>query len=156
MSITLRTASLDDLGVIHAIRRDAILGVPSETGLRDRQAWADRRSPEFYAGRLAAGHVVIASSDGDDIGWGSSADEWITGLYVRSSWSRGGVGRTIMSRLETEIVKRGHACARLESSPNAVGFYITLGYAPVGLPDEDGAVPMMKLLRAADPQPRPD
>jgi len=154
VSITLRTASLDDLGIIHAIRRDAILGIPSETGLRDRQAWADSRSPGFYADRLASGNVVIASSEGDVIGWGSSADEWITGLYVGSSWSRRGVGRTLMSRLETEIVKRGHACARLESSSNAVGFYTKLGYAPVGLPDGDGAVPMKKCLRTVDPQSR--
>ena len=154
MSIKLRTASLNDLGIIHAIRRDAILGVPSETGLSDRQTWADRRSPEFFADRVAVGHVVIASSKGDDIGWGSSADAWITGLYVRTSWSRRGVGRTIMSSLETEIVQRGHTCARLESSPNAVGFYTTLGYAPVGLPDGEGAVPMKKRLRTAAPQSR--
>ena len=154
MSITLRTARLDDLGIIHAIRRDAILGVPSETGLRARQTWADRRSPEFYADRLAAGNVVLASAEGDDIGWGSTADAWITGLYVRASWSRSGVGRTIMSRLETAIVKRGYACARLASSPNAVGFYTKLGYAPVGLPDGDGAVPMKKRLSTADPQSR--
>ena len=154
MSIKLRTASLDDLGIIHAIRRDAILGVPSETGLSDRQTWADRRSPEFFADRVAAGNVVIASSKGDDIGWGSSADAWITGLYVRTSWSRRGVGRTIMSSLETEIVQRGHTCARLESSPNAVGFYTTLRYAPVGLPDGEGAVPMKKRLRTAAPHSR--
>ena len=70
MSIKLRTASLDDLGIIHAIRRDAILGVPPETGLRDRQTWADRRSPAFFADRVAAGRVVMASSAGDDIGVG--------------------------------------------------------------------------------------
>ena len=155
MSIKLRTAHLDDLGIIHAIRRDAILGVPSETGLSDRQTWADRRSPEFFADRVAAGHVVIASSEGDDIGWGSSADAWITGLYVRSSWSRRGVGHTIMSRLEMEIVQRGHTCARLESSPHAIGFYTKLGYALVGLPDGDGAVPMKKRLRTDETMGRP-
>ena len=154
MRITLRTARLDDLGSIHAIRRDAILGGPAATGLRDRQAWADRRSPAFYADRLAAGTVVLASAEGDDIGWGSSADAWITRLYVRAAWSRRGVGRTILARLETEIVQRGHACARLAASPNAVGFYTKLGYAPVGLPDGEGAVPMQKRLRTADPQSR--
>jgi GNAT superfamily N-acetyltransferase len=153
MSITLRLASLDDLGILHAIRRDAILGVPSEMGLRDRQTWADRRSPEFFADRVVAGHVVIASAAGDDIGWGSSTEAWITGLYVCAAWSRRGVGRTLMSRLETEIVQRGHACARLASSPNAVGFYTTLGYAPVGLHGE-GAVPMKKRLSMAAPQSR--
>jgi hypothetical protein len=83
VSIKLRTASLDDLVIIHAIRRDAILGIPSETGLSDRQTWADRRLPEFYADRLAAGNIVIAGSEGDDIGWGSRADEWIIGKSVR-------------------------------------------------------------------------
>ena len=71
MIVTLRTASLDDLDIIHAIRRDAILGVPPETGLRDRQTWADRRSPAFFADRVAAGRVVMASSAGDDIGGGA-------------------------------------------------------------------------------------
>ena len=154
MIVTLRTASLDDLDIIHAIRRDAILGVPPETGLRDRQTWADRRSPAFFADRVAAGRVVMASSAGDDIGWGSSAEAWITGLYVRTSWSGKGVGRRLMAKLETEIVKRGHACARLASSPNAVGFYTTLGYIPVGLPDGEGAVPMKKRLRTAAPKAR--
>ena len=144
MSIKLRPASLDDLDIVHAIRRDAILGIPSEAGLSNRQSWADGRSPEFFADRVVAGHVVIASSEGEAIGWGSSADARITGLYVRSSWSRMGIGRMIMSRLEREIVKRGHEYAKLESSPNAVAFYSRLGYTPVGLPDSEGAAPMKK------------
>jgi GNAT superfamily N-acetyltransferase len=144
--IHLRTAALDDLGIIHAIRRDAILGVPHETDRSDRQTWADMRSPEYFADRVAAGHVVIANSDGDDMGWGSSSDQWITGLYIHPLWSHSGVGRTLMSRLETEIVKRGRACARLASSPNAVGFYAKLGNVVVGVPDSDGAVPMQKRL----------
>ena len=144
--INLRTAGLDDLGIIHAIRRDAILGVPSETDRSDRQTWADMRSADYFAVRVAAGHVVIANSAGGDVGWGSSTEQWITGLYVHPLWSQRGVGRTLMSRLEAEIVKRGHACARLASSPNAVGFYAKLGYVVVGVPDSDGAVPMKKRL----------
>ena len=48
-------------------------------------------------------------------------------------------------------VGRGHECATLDSSPNAVGFYVKLGYTPVGPPDDDGAVPMRKALRVPDP-----
>jgi hypothetical protein len=98
--IKLRTAGLDDLTSIYAIRRDAILGVPSEASLgdspeerllferlrqRQRQAWADKRSPNYYQDRITAGHVVIASFEEDNIGWGSSSDDCITGLYVCSS-----------------------------------------------------------------------
>lgn len=60
MRIKLRTAGLDDLTSIYAIRRDSILGVPSEASLSDRQAWADKRSPNYYQDRITAGHVVIA------------------------------------------------------------------------------------------------
>lgn len=148
ISIKLRVAGPDDLAVINAIRRDAILGIPPETGLRDAQAWADKRSPEFYAERLAAGSIVIASSRGCPIGWGSSDDDRITGLYVRSSSGAVGVGRAIMSNLEVKILQRGHAYARLESSPNALGFYIKLGYSQIGPAEADGAIPMRRHLAA--------
>ena len=55
MSLTIRKASSDDLGIIHDIRRDAILGISDDFGVVERQAWADRRSPEFFAERVAAG-----------------------------------------------------------------------------------------------------
>lgn len=153
MSVTIRKASADDLGSIYDIRRDAILGIESDDlGVIDRQAWADRRSPEFYAERVAAGDAVLAVSGSSALGWGSSSGDGITGLYIRSSSCRMGVGRAIMSSLETGIVERGHECATLESSPNAVGFYAKLGYTSVGPPDNNGAVPMRKAFRVPGPQ----
>jgi GNAT superfamily N-acetyltransferase len=170
--IKLRTAGLDDLISIYAIRRDSILGVLSEASLSDspeerllfsprrfanerlrqrqRQAWADQRSPNYYQDRITAGHVVIASFEEDNIGWGSSSDDYITGLYVCSSWYRRGIGRIIMDSLEMEILRRGYTYARLGSSPDAVGFYTKLGYESVGFPDEDRAVPMKKHLKITD------
>jgi GNAT superfamily N-acetyltransferase len=149
MNLTLRRASLEDLGIIHAIRRDAILGIQFEVSRSAVHAWADKRSPEFFADRVAESHVFIASSEDEDVAWGSSSEEWITGLYVRSSWSRRGIGRALIARLETEIFQRGHICVKLGSSPNAINFYTILGYLPVGLLDGDGAVPMEKRLTVA-------
>ena len=147
MSVTIRTASSEDLGLIHDIRRDAILGISDDFGVIERQAWADRRSPEFFAERVAAGDVVLAVSESRGLGWGSSSGDYISGVYIRSSSGRTGVGRAIMSTLEFAIARRGHECATLDSSPNAVGFYIKLGYALVGRPDDHGALPMRKALR---------
>jgi len=148
MSVTMRKASSADLGIIHDIRRDSILGIESDDfGVVERHAWADRRSPEFFARGVAAGEVVLAVSGSGGLGWGSSSGNYISGVYVRSSSGRTGVGRAIMSRLEADIVKRGHEYATLDSSPNAVGFYIKLGYALVGRPDDHGALPMRKALR---------
>jgi GNAT superfamily N-acetyltransferase len=149
--VTIRKASSADLGIIHDIRRDAILGIESDDfEVVERHAWADRRSPEFFARRVAAGDVVLAVSGSSGLGWGSSSGNYISGVYVRSSSGRTGVGRAIMSRLEADIVTRGHEYATLASSPNAVGFYIKLGYASVGPPDDDGALPMRKPLRVPD------
>jgi hypothetical protein len=38
MSVTIRKASSDDLGIIHDIRRDAILGISDDFGVIERQA----------------------------------------------------------------------------------------------------------------------
>jgi putative acetyltransferase len=154
MSVTIRTARSDDLGIIHDIRRDAILGISDDFGIVERQAWADRRSPGFFAERVAVGDVVLAVSGNSGLGWGSRSGDYISGVYIRSSSGRTGVGRAIMSRLECDIVQRGHECATLDSSPNAVGFYAKLGYTPVGPRNADGTVPMRKALRV--PNPRPD
>ena len=151
MSVTIRKASSDDLGIIHDIRRDAILGIADDVGVIERQVWADRRAPEFFAGRVAAGDVVLAISGSSGLGWGSSSGHYISGVYIRSSSGRRGVGRALMSRLEADIVKRGHEYATLDSSPNAVGFYVKLGYTPVGPLSDDGAVPMKKALRVPVP-----
>jgi ribosomal protein S18 acetylase RimI-like enzyme len=147
MSVTIRKASSDDLSSIYDIRRDAILGISDDPEAIDRQAWADSRSAEFFADRIATSDVVLAVSGSIALGWGSSSAAHISGVYIRSSSGRTGIGRAIMSRLESDIMKRGHAYATLDSSPNAIGFYVKLGYAPVGLPDADGAVPMKKALR---------
>ena len=144
-----RNASAADLDVIHDIRRDAILGIESEdVGLAERQAWADRRSPEFFAARVAAGEVVLAVSGSSGLGWGSSSGNYISGVYVRPASGRAGVGRAIMASLEADIARRGYEDAILDSRPNAIGFYIKLGYASVGPPDDEGACPMRKSLRA--------
>ena len=155
MIITLRQASLSDLEVIHAIRREAILGIKSDTLVAtDRRKWADKRSQEFFVDRVAAGDILIAMCEGNAVGWGSAFGGFVTGLYVRPSVGLRGVGRKIMSSLESRILKDGQACARLESSPNALQFYTRLGYVAVGPPEDDGAIPMKKALGTSDTQPR--
>ena len=50
MDFALRLAPTNDLAIIHAIRRAAILGIaPVEFTLEQLQTWAERRSPEYFA-----------------------------------------------------------------------------------------------------------
>ena len=155
MIVTLRQAGLNDLCVIHVIRREAILGIESK-GLAetDRRKWADRRSHEFFRDRVASGEVVIAVCEGDAVGWGSVSGDLVTGLYVRPSVGLRGVGRKIVSSLESRIMRKGHVFARLESSQNAVHFYAELGYVAVGPPEDDGEISMKKALGRSSIQPR--
>src|SRR5438128_12630944 len=99
MSVTIRKASSDDLSFIHDIRRDAILGIADDVGVIERQVWADRRSPEFFAGRVAAGDVVLAVSGSSGLGWGSSSGHYMSGVYIRTASAGRGVARAVMAGL---------------------------------------------------------
>lgn len=142
-----RLVTLNDLEAVHDIRRDAILGTESEHfSPSELQTWADRRSPEYFAPRVAEGAIVLVVSEAGPIAWGSSAADKITGIYVRPSTWRAGVGRSLMARLEVDIVGRGYTCVTLSASANALGFYAKMGYTGVE-PSADGkAVLMTKIL----------
>ena len=164
--VTLRPANPADIEVIHAVRRDAILGIKSGTSTSpsgrlftisnfsemDRRNWADRRSQEFFIDRVASGEILVAVCEGNVVGWGSASRDWVTGLYVSPAVGLRGVGRRIMASLESRIASEGQASVRLESSPNAVQFYVRFAYVPLGPPGSEGAIPMMKVLARAEPR----
>ena len=145
--LTFRVADTDDLDAIHAIRREAILGVATNHFSSEAlQSWADKRSPEYFAQRVEEDAVLIVESDSDAVAWGSSVEDKISGLYVRPALGQNGVGRMIMERLESTIACRGYGSARLASSPNAVEFYRKLGYTEVASGDAY-STPMKKDLQ---------
>ena len=147
MNVTLQQADLADLADIHEIRRAAILGVsPGPLSPAMIHEWADRRDPDHFAPRLTACEVLIARTEsGASVGWGSCADDKITGLYVRPNSGRRGVGCSLMKALEGRIAERGYSAARLAASRNSVGFYEHLGYATTKVHDE-GTHSMIKDL----------
>jgi putative acetyltransferase len=124
-----RLARMDDLASIHAIRREAILGISSaEFTPKELQDWAEKRAPEYFAPLVERGLLVLAEREGVPIAWGSSAENKIEGVYVRPSAGRAGVGRLLVAHLEDEIARRGHSVAHLAASLNAASFYAALGY----------------------------
>ena len=75
----------------------------------------------------------------------------LAALYVSPSCSRRGVGSVLLALAETYIRSSGYATTRLESSQNALGFYLRRGYLRCGPPDADGAYPLRKDLAAVGP-----
>jgi len=150
--VTIRRTTLEDVATVDDIRRDAILGIDSaEFDVDDLRRWADDRPAGYFADRIAAGDVVIAFLDAAAVAWGSSTGDYVSGVYIRAAASRRGVGRAIMSALEAEIRRRGHESAFLDASPNAVGFYLVLGYTQVGPVKENNSIPMKRALGTSSP-----
>jgi GNAT superfamily N-acetyltransferase len=85
------------------------------------------------------------------IGWVELDRDRVAALYVAPSCARHGVGSALLARAETSIRSSGYATARLESSQNALAFYLRRGYHQCGPPDADGAWPLRKDLAAVGP-----
>ncbi len=143
-----RKGTLEDLELIHEIRRAAILGISSKEFSRTEcRTWAERRSPEYFAPRVETGAVVIVENEsGEAIAWGASVGKRVEGIYVRPECGRRGVGRQLMSELEEQIRERGNSSTRLAASLNAVGFYEKLGYVALDGVSDSNSVPMAKEL----------
>ena len=143
-----RRGTLEDLELIHEIRRAAILGITSKKLSRtEHRTWAERRTPEYFAPRVEAGAVVIAENEsGEALAWGASVGKRVEGIYVCPESGGCGVGRYLMSELEKQIRQRGNSSARLAASLNAVGFYEKLGYVALGGVSDGKTVPMAKEL----------
>jgi putative acetyltransferase len=145
----IRRAEAADEEVLAQIRRSAILvlAVPAMS-TEQAQHWAGRAAPDRVA-RAIRDHDVWIAVDGTALGWVEVDGDRVAALYVSPACSRRGVGATLLTRAEVSIQDSGYATARLESSQNALDFYLRRGYVRRGPPDADGAYPLSKDLTAA-------
>src|SRR5262245_9717692 len=143
-------AGAADEEALAQIRRTAILAlaVPAMSA-EEAQNWAARPAADRVARAIRDHHVWIAV-DGAALGWVEVDQDRVAALYVSPACSRRGVGSALLMRAEASIQKSGYAMAHLESSRNALDFYLRRGYVHRGTPDGDGAYPLSKDLTVAD------
>ena len=146
----IRRAEAADEEALAQIRRNAIvaLAVPAMS-TEQAQKWATRAAADRIA-RAIRDHDVWIAVDGTALGWVEVDRDRVAALYVSPASSSGGVGSTLLAHAETSIQSSGYATARLESSQNALDFYLRRGYVRRGPPVADGAYPLSKDLTAAD------
>jgi putative acetyltransferase len=146
----IRRAEAADEETLAQIRRNAILAlaVPAMSA-EQAQKWATRAATDRVA-RAIREHDVWIAVDGTALGWVEVDRDRVAALYVSPSCSRRGVGSALLAHAEISIQSSGYAIARLESSQNALDFYLRRGYVRGGRPDVDGAYPLSKDLTAAD------
>jgi putative acetyltransferase len=152
----IRRADDTDEEALARIRRSAILAL-AVPGMSMEQAeqWATRAAVGRIA-RAIRDHEVWVAVDGVVIGWVEIDRDRVAALYVSPSCSRRGVGSVLLARAEASIRSSGYTTTRLESSPNALDFYLRRSYVGCGPPDAEGAYPLRKDLTAAGPSQRMD
>jgi chloramphenicol 3-O phosphotransferase len=143
----MRRADAADEAVLTRIRREAIrsLAVPA-LSMEQAEHWATRPAADRVA-RAIREHEVWMAVDGATLGWVEIDGDRVAALYVSPAWGRRGIGSALLARAEASIRDAGHASARLESSENALGFYLRRAYVRCGSPDADGAWPLRKNLQ---------
>ena len=139
----IRRAEAADEEALACIRQCAILAlaVPAMS-IEQAQQWAMQAAADRIA-RAIREHDVWAAVEGIAIGWVEVDRDHVAALYVSPSCSRQGVGSVLLAQAESFIQRSGYATVRLESSPNALGFYLRRGYLRCGPPDANGAYPMI-------------
>lgn len=144
----IRRAETADEEALARIRRSAILAlaVPA-LSLEQAEKWATQVVADRFA-RAIREHDVWVAVEGTEIGWVEVERDRVAALYVSPSYSRRGVGSVLLAQAETSIWNSGYGMAHLESSPNALDFYLRRGYVQCGLPDAEGAYPLRKALTA--------
>ena len=147
----IRRAKATDEEALASIRRNAILVLAvSAMSMEQAEQWSARAAADRIV-RAIRDHTVWVAVEGAVIGWVEVDQDRVAGLYVSPSCSRRGVGSALLARAETSIQSSGYATVRLESSQNALDFYLRRGFRRCGAPDADGAWPLHKELAAVEP-----
>ena len=152
----IRRAEAADEEALASIRRRAILALAVPAMSREQaERWATRGAADRVA-RAMREHDVWVAVEGAAIGWVEVDRDRVAALYVSPSCSRRGVGSVLLTFAETSIRRSGYTTARLESSQNALDYYLRRGYRRCGPADSDGAWPLRKDLAAVTPSPGMD
>jgi GNAT superfamily N-acetyltransferase len=149
--IQIRRAEPTDEEALTRIRRSAILAlaVPAMS-MKQAEQWAMGAATDRVA-RAIRDHEVWVAVEGGAQGWVELDRDRVAALYVSPPYSRRGVGSALLARAEASIRNLGYATARLESSQNALDFYLRRGYVRAGGPDAEGAYPLHKALAEIEP-----
>jgi GNAT superfamily N-acetyltransferase len=152
--VTLRLARPDEAAAL------------SELALRSKAHWgysdefieACRDELTVHRSQIDAGRVIVAEMDGAVVGTatlgGRPPEGDVENCFVEPDHIGTGVGRALFAALRAAAVDTGFTRLRIESDPNALGFYehqgaIKIGEAPSGsIPGR--VLPLLQLDLAGD------
>ncbi len=133
--LRIRRARPDDGPGIHDAHAAAILGTcRSHYAAEEVAVWAARLTPASYAEDVVQRDVFVAEDGARIVGFGvlDANDRSVRAVYVHPDAGRRGVGRALLGVLETTARLRSPGRVHLDSSLNAVPFYLAAGWSREG------------------------
>jgi GNAT superfamily N-acetyltransferase len=130
--VTLRQARPDEASAL------------SELALRAKAHWdytpefieACREELTVHRAEIVAGRVTVAEEHGSVVGFSTVGGDppvaEVDMLFVEPEWIGSGVGSVLFDALRANAVATGFTRLRIESDPNATGFYERTGAVVVG------------------------
>lgn len=129
--LRLRPTRREDAIALYRTQRRAIDGACGYSRAQ-RRAWLASISPAYIA-RTLAGRVGVACDQGGVIGFGQLdlGRARVTALYVEPACMRRGIGDALLEQLARLAGAHGLRTLSLQSSPNAVPFYLRRRFVAV-------------------------
>jgi GNAT superfamily N-acetyltransferase len=112
----------------------------------DAADWAQRGGIPRVERAIMEDEVWVAILGSRIAGWLHLAANSIEGLYISPATAQQGVGTALMKFVENHILEMGHRTVILETSQNAVDFYLRLGYAVASVQRSAVALTMHKQI----------
>jgi GNAT superfamily N-acetyltransferase len=132
VSVSLRPATDEDRPGICAVHVRAIRETCSRSYAPEQvSAWASLLSPDAYTTVLKERVLLVATDEGDVVGFGqlNPGTGEVDAVYVLPDRQGQGIGRLLLAELEAEARARGIRMLELSATLNAVPFYTQAGYA---------------------------
>jgi ribosomal protein S18 acetylase RimI-like enzyme len=112
------------------IFEDSISGLYDNLG---REVFFDYIHPEKLRERYEETQrflQVLVLREGEIVGWMEVRDSFhISMLFVKKKIQRQGIGRKLVTLAEENAILNGNRFITLNSSPNSIGAYISMGFA---------------------------
>ena len=130
-----RPAQESDVDAIFRVHGDSIRALCRERyNQREIAAWIAFRPPEAYRTAFASRELFVAERGGEVVGFGQLDPRRgeIEACYVAPHAVGSGIGAALVTRMELEARRRGHAVVHLNATLNAESFYERMGYRRLG------------------------
>jgi GNAT superfamily N-acetyltransferase len=114
---------------IQDIFEDSISGLYDSLG---REVFLDYIQPEKLKERFQETQrflQILVVREGEIVGWMEVRDKFhISMLFVKKNLQKHGIGRKLVKVVEENAILNGNQSITLNSSPNSIGAYVSMGF----------------------------